>query len=182
MPGNRNDFGRDIITGEIGQQGNGSGPGFSLQVMAELSANLGRVAHSLEEQQARQLAMWRAIRPIPGIPIPQITSANGIADYPELLAPRVGYWWDVKTFTCATFTGGTVNVYLGAGPGNGVTPPDSELALVFTTAGTYQMGTGQLLVSPGQRLVIKAVSVTGNVTPSLTVVEVAAWALPAYLM
>ena len=179
MPGNRGQVGADLILGQADDRaapgGGGGGPGFSVQAMAELSANVGAMAAAIRDQADRQQRLWSAIRPIPGIAVPAITSSSGTADYPELLAPRTGYWWDVKSVTCATFTAGSVNLYAGQ-------QADSELRFVFPTAGTYTFGTGQLLVPPGQRLIFTAVSVTGNVTPSLTVFEIAAWALPAYLM
>jgi len=178
MPGRRL-IGADLLTdaAQVAEAGpDGTGPGFDMQAMAQLSANIGSLATQMQAQRDQTQRLWQQIRPIPGITIPQITSANGTADYPELLSPRTGYWWDVKTFTCATFTAGSVNVYLGGGQS------DSNLALVFSTAGTFQMGTGQLLVSWNQRLIVKAVSVTGNVSPWLTVIEIADTALPAYLM
>ena len=175
MPGRRNEIGADLITDQIEDAPGGGG--FSLQVMADLAANIGSMAQALKDQATRQQQLWAAVRPIPGIPVPPITSTSGIADYPELLAPRAGYWWDVKTVTMATFTAGSVNLYAG-----GTGAQDSELRFVFSTAGTYAFGSAQLLVPPGQRLIFAAQTVTGNVTPSLTVIEVAAWALPAYLM
>ena len=173
MPGRRNEIGADLITDQIEDAPGGGG--FSLQVMADLAANIGSMAQALKDQATRQQQLWSAVRPIPGIAVPPITTSTGTADYPELLAPRAGYWWDVKSITAATFTAGTVNLYAGGSS-------DSTLRYVFTSAGTYAFGTAQLLVPPGQRLIFTAVSTTGNVTPSLTVIEVAAWALPAYLM
>jgi hypothetical protein len=146
-----------------------------LQVMANLNLSVGRMADEVRASRERDAKLAEGVRPIPGIAVPQITTSTGIADYPELLSPRSGYWWDVKTATAATFTGGTVNLYAGA-------QTDSTLRYVFTSAGTFAFGTGQLLVPPGQRLIFVAVSTTGNVTPSLSVIEVASWALPAYLM
>jgi hypothetical protein len=179
MPGRR-DIGAGIIESAVdpalaGDIPTGGGGGLSLSAVAELSASVGRMAAELESQAARQRALWAAVRPIPGIAVPPITASGGTADYPELLAPREGYWWDVKTATAATFTAGSVNLYAGG-------QSDSTLRYVFTAAGTYAFGTAQLLVPPGQRLIFTAVGVTGNVTPSLTVIEIAAWALPAYLM
>jgi hypothetical protein len=173
----RNDVGLGLLD-QLAQPGQDDDDGgFSLRVFADLGASLGRVADEMAHKRQMDARLWQAVRPLPGIVVPQITTTNGLLDMPELLSPRDGYWWDVKTVTCATFTAGSVNVYLG-----GTGAEDSHLALVFTTAGTYQMGTGQLLVPPGERLIVKAVAVTGNVSTWLTAVEVAAWALPAYLM
>lgn len=149
--------------------------------MANLSVAIGKLSEQLDQQRADGARLAQSVRPIPGISVPQITTSTGIADYPELLAPRRGYWWDVKSVTAATFTGGTVNLYAGGGASPAANV-DSNLRYVFTSAGTYAFGTGQLLVPPGQRLIFVAVSTTGNVTPSLTVVEIADWAIAPYLM
>jgi hypothetical protein len=146
-----------------------------LQLMANLNLSIGRMADEVRATRERDAKLAEGVRPIPGIAVPQITTSGGTADYPELLSPRSGYWWDVKTVTAATFTGGTVSLYAGG-------QSDSTLRFVFTTSGTFAFGTGQLLVPPGQRLIFVASSVTGSVTPSLSVIEVASWALPAYLM
>ena len=146
-----------------------------LQLMASLNLAIGKLSEQIEQQRADGIKLAQSVRPIPGITVPQITTTNGTADYPELLAPRRGYWWDVKSITAATFTAGSVNLYAGASS-------DSTLRYVFTSAGTYAFGTAQLLVPPGQRLIFTAVAVTGNVSPSLSVVEVADWALASYLM
>jgi hypothetical protein len=175
--GNRNDVGIGLLDQLTPPGQDETDSGFNIRVFADLSANLGRAADEMQHKRQLDARLWQAIRPLPGIVCPQITTTNGLLDQPELLSPRTGYWWDVKTLTAATFTAGSVNVYLG-----GTGAEDSHLALVFPVAGTYQMGTGQLLVPPGERLIVKAVAVTGNVTSWLTVVEVAAWALPAYLM
>jgi len=181
MPGNRGQVGADLIIGQADDRAapGGNGSGFSLQAMADLSASIGQLATEVKATRDRQQQLWQACRPIPGIPLPVIAAGTNILDMPELLAPRTGYWWDVKTVVAATFTAGSVNVYLG---GSGAAPQDSQLALVFPSAGAYQMGTGQLLVPPGERLIFKTVGTTGNTTPWLTAIEVADWALPAYLL
>lgn len=165
----------NLFAGEIEDAGPNPQVEQGLQLMANLNLAIGRLSDQMEEEKQRGANLALAVRPIPGIAVPQITTANGTADYPELLAPRAGYWWDVKSVTAATFSAGTVNLYAGA-------KTDSTLRFVFVTSGTFTFGTGQLLVPPGQRLIFTAVSVTGNVTPSLSVIEVADWALPSYLM
>jgi hypothetical protein len=175
VPGRR-DAGADLLADRIASQADASGGG-GLQIFAELSATLGRVAEALETQQARYQKLWQAIRPIPGIPVPQITTASGTADYPELLSPRSGYWWFVIQATAVTFSAGTVNLY------RNTANIDSLLVGAFTSAGYLTYSSTGLPVPPSQRLVFAAQAVTGSVTPSLTtVIEVADWAVPMYLM
>src|SRR5215469_2329333 len=151
MPGeDRNQVGAALLAEQAAPDSMNGNGGTGLQVFAQMSAHLGRIAARLDQQADRTQKLWQAIRPIPGITVPQITTTNGTADYPELLAPRRGYWWDVKSITAATFTAGSVNLYAGASS-------DSTLRYVFTSAGTYAFGTAQLLVPPGQRLIFTAV-------------------------
>jgi hypothetical protein len=175
VPGRR-DVGADLLADRIASQADSNGGG-GLQIFAQLSATLGRVAAALETQAKRDQQLWQAIRPIPGIPIPQITTTSGIADYPELLSPRTGYWWFVIQAAAVTFSGGSVNLYRNSAN------VDSLIVGAFTAAGYLTYSSSGLPVSPNQRLIFAAQTVTGNVTPSLsTVVEVADWAVPAYLM
>jgi hypothetical protein len=160
------------LAGDTGAPG-----GLSLQAFADLSARIGNIADGITTQNNRTAALWRAIRPIPGIPVPQITTSTGIADYPELLSPRSGYWWFVIQAAAVTFTVGTVNLYRGQ------SNIDSLLVGAFTSAGYLTYSSTGLPVPPGSRLIFTAETVTGSVTPSLpTVIEVADWAVPAYLM
>jgi hypothetical protein len=179
MPGRR-DIGAALLESAVDPAlapGSGGPGGLSVQAFADLSARIGRIADGIDTQNNRATALWRAIRPIPGIPVPPITTTNGIADYAELLAPRTGYWWFVIQAAAVTFTAGTVNLYRGQAN------IDSLLVGAFTSAGYLTYSSTGLPVPPGARLTFAAQAVTGNVTPSLsTVVEVADWAVPAYLM
>jgi len=161
------------IADRADQAGNG---GFSVQAFADLSARIGRVADAIESQASRDLKLWQAIRPIPGIPIPQITTSTGSADYPELLSPRTGYWWFVIQANAITFSAGSVSMYR-----NNI--DDWSLVGSFPSAGYLTYSGSGLPLQWGQRLVFKANTITGNATLSLPcVIEVADWAVPAYLM
>jgi len=145
--------------------------------MADLAASVGQLATEVKATRDRQQQLWQACRPIPGIPVPPITSSTGTADYPELLAPRTGYWWFVIQAGAFTFTNGSVTLYRGQGAA------DSQIVGSFPSAGYLTYSSTGLPVPPGQRLIFSAAGVTGNVTPVLsTVIEVADWAVPAYLM
>jgi hypothetical protein len=146
-----------------------------LKLLASINVSLGRLATEVEQQRSEAARLWTGIRPIPEIVIPQITTTNGTADYPELLSPRTGYWWDVKLVGAQTFTAGSVNLYLTAAQ-------DSNIKGAFPQAGYLTYSGQQLLFNWNARLILKAVAVTGSVSPSLSVIEIADWALPAYLI
>ena len=156
-----------------------------LRVMAELSVNLGRVATALEDQQAKWQRQRQAIRPIPGIVVPQITTTNGVADFPELCSPRMGYWWDVHAITVNTFSAGSVLVYLsggGSGGGNSGALADSNLRFTFAAKGQQSFGKAQFMIPPQMRVIFSASGITGNASPTLYVTEIAAWAMSDYLL
>lgn len=174
----RSSIGADLLTDGAGITLNGaSAPGgIGIQAFADLSARIGNIADGITTQNNRTAALWKAVRPIPGIVVPQITTTNGKADYPELLSPRTGYWWFVVQANAATFTAGTVNL---TRTGTG----DADIVGSFPQAGYLTYSSIGLPLNWDQRLIFAAVSTTGNVTPSLaTVIEVADWAVPAYVM
>src|SRR5215469_2523058 len=181
MQGSRTDAGAALLAEQATPNGNGSSGGLTLQVMAELSANLGRVAKVLEQQQAKAQRAWAAIRPIPGIPVGQLTAASKFLTLPELAGPREGYWWDIHSVLAASFTGGTVNLYRAASSGN---LPDINIVGAFTQAGYLTYGKAQLLVPPNQYLVWGSSSTfTGTANCAVvSVTEIAADALPDYLL
>jgi hypothetical protein len=164
----------------VSRDGNGQGWA-GLQILADMSVNLSRAVKAIEDQTARNQRLWSQIRPIPGIPVGQITAASTLLALPELAGPRTGYWWDVHLLNGATFTGGSVNVYRGAG---GLTQPDINLVGAFTAAGYLTYGKAQLLIPPGQYLIFGSSSTfTGTANIAVTsVTEIAATALPDYLL
>ena len=144
---------------------------------AEIIASLGRVETELAAGRKQGEQFRRAIRIIPGIPVPPITTTSGKANYPELLSPRSGFWWFIFQVSAATFSGGSVNLYRG-----GTGAEDALLVGAFPQAGYLTYSYPGLPVPPGEHLIFAAQTVTGNVTPSVTsVIEVAAWAVPLYL-
>ena len=109
----RNQVGAALLAEQVADQahtnGNGSS-GFTLELFADLKAHLGRVAAAIEKQNQDTQRLWESIRPLPGIPVPQITTTNGSADFPELLGPRAGYWWFVIQANALTFSAGSVSL------------------------------------------------------------------------
>lgn len=170
----RNLFGRALVTGAADTPpANG---GLTLDIGAELKATIGTVAQEVQALRSQSQQLWAGVRPIPGIPVPQITTAAGKADYPELLSPRTGYWWDVRLVACATFSSGSVNLYRN-------NADDYDIVGAFTSAGWITYASGQLLLNWNQRLIFAAQTITGNATPSIaSVIEVRADVLPAYLL
>jgi hypothetical protein len=163
---------RQDKTGAAGPETGGGG--LVLQLGAEINAQVGRVAAMLERQAQRQLDLQQAIQHIDQIPVPQITSTNGSADYPELLGPRTGFAWDVRRLTVATFTAGSVNVYVDG-------QDDTDLRLVFPQAGTYTLN-GSIILEANHRLIFAASAITGNASISIAVDQIALAWLPAYLL
>jgi len=182
MQGSRTDAGAALLAEQATPAltgANGGGPG--LQVFAELSANLGRVAQLMQNDVERKQRAWRQIRPITGIPVGQITAASTLLGSPELAGPRSGFWWDIHLLLGATFTGGAVNVYRSAG---GLTQPDLNLVGGFTSSGYLTYGKAQLMLAPGQYLVFGSNSTfTGTANLAIaSVTEIAAAAVPDYLL
>lgn len=172
----RNQIGSSLLADQIATQADQAG-GNGLAVFAEMSARLGRMEQTLETRAKRDQKLWQAVRPIPGITVPQITTTSGTADYPELLSPRTGYWWFVIMAAAMTFTVGSVNLY------RSFANSDAQIVGAFTSAGYLTYSKTALPVAPSQRLIFAAQTVTGSVTPSLpTVIEVADWAVPDYIM
>ena len=148
-----------------------------LGVFADLQLTLGGIQTELRKQSDERRALNQAIRYIPQITIPQITTTNGEADYPDMLGPRTGQAWEVRRITVNTFSAGTVGVYLGQHAGG-----DANLILTFPVLGTYLLGGGQLILQPNDRLVFRANSITGNATCTIGVIEIEHRWLGAYLL
>jgi hypothetical protein len=183
MPADRGDTGSALLADAAQvSRDSGNGQGWAgLQILADMSVNLSRAVKAIEDQVARNQRLWSQIRPIPGIPVGQLTAASATLAQPELAGPRSGYWWDVHLINGATFTGGAVNVYRSAG---GTTQPDINLVGGFPSAGYLTYGKAQLLLAPGQYLIFGSSSAfTGTANISLgSVTEIAATALPDYLL
>lgn len=150
--------------------------GADVDVWGQLAVNLGRVATQLEaqRQQEQELAgrIWVA-----GINVPQIPLAAGAGtlDIPDLLGPHAGFAWAVHWVTAASFTAGTVSVYL-----NGVA--DEQLRFVFTSAGVWEPPRTSTILRAGDRLVFVAAGITGAVTISGQVTQMDAGMLPRFLV
>ena len=146
-----------------------------LQLLANINLAIGKLAGKLDQERADRIKLAQSIHPLNNISCPPITTANGTADYPNLLGPREGKTWEVRLMGAQTFTGGTVNVYLNS-------IADQNIVAPFSSAGIIAFGGGVLLINHGQRLIVSAVNVTGNVTFSLNVIEIDTEWVGAYLL
>lgn len=154
--------------------------GPALEADAQLSIQIGRLASTLERQragdQARRTERSHAIFPFDFNPATiNLTAGNGIFSGASLYSPNEGYYWDVKKITCASFTSGSVALYKNA-------QNDANAEVVFTSAGSYFFGTGQLMLNSNDFLVLAAAGITGAVTISGRAISVRADYLADYLL
>ena len=159
-------------------------PGPALEADAQLSVQIGRLAGALEVQRRDDLAKRtersHAIFPFDFNPATmfaanQASAGASTLNNPGIYSPNEGYFWDIKKITAASFTAGTVSLYKNAAN-------DANSEVVFTSAGSYFFGTGQLLLSSNDFLLFVAAGITGNVTISGRAIQVRADYLADYLL
>ena len=147
-----------------------------LQLLASIGASLGKVQAELQWQRDRVTSLAQSITPIANIAAPA-AYANGIIKSPETLGPKTGQAWIVTRMTAANFTGGSVAVYR-----DNHNAPQNQI-VAFTQAGTYLFGKQQIILIPGQQLVINTASATGGtVMFTIDVLQVALNWLPDHLL
>jgi hypothetical protein len=154
------------------------GPG--LEAGAQLSVSIGQLASQLQRQRAddsaRRAERSHAIFPFDFNPQTiALTGGAGSLNTPTLYSPNEGYFWDVRKITASSFTSGTVALYKNAAN-------DANAEVVFTAAGSYFFGSGQLILNSSDWLVFAASGVTGNVTISGRAISVRADYLADYLL
>jgi hypothetical protein len=139
--------------------------GAGLQVSADFELMLGRV---MERQAARDHDSWKrrrlelaaAIFPFDINPLLMtLAGGAGTLDVNQALGVRDGFAIDVKLLIAASFTAGSVNVYKQGAA-------DMNQRGSFPQAGTLVFGGQSLMIMPGERLVLTASGITGNVTIS----------------
>lgn len=89
----------------------------------------------------------------------------------SLLAPPRGNCWSVRRLTAFGFTAGTVTVLI-----DGLEP-----VWVFSAAGSETWGRGELLLQPGQKLIVTFTGITGNVYLAGAADEFPFWYLQEYI-
>lgn len=142
-----------------------------VDVIAGIHAALGAVADTLGQETRWRQRCSQAIRQVP-LAAPWADSA-GVIDYPDSLQAKTGYFWSVRRLTLSGFTAGTAVVYI-----NGL---NGEPAVPFQQAATYTFGRGELLLHPGDRLVVQATGITGYVQLNGAADCLETWYLPYYL-
>jgi hypothetical protein len=154
-----------------------AGDGPALEADAQLSIQIGRLATTLERQRsdalARRTELSHAIFPFDFNPATIPTS--GTLNNPNLYSPNEGYYWDIRKLTAATFTSGSVAVYKNAAN-------DANAEVVFSSAGTYWFGSGQLILNSNDFLLFVGTGLVGNVTISGRAISVRADYLADYLL
>lgn len=147
-------------------------PGAEIDVTARLTASLNGVAAMID--RANQYAGFCGKAEVQQVPLtaPQANAA-GIIDYPDLLAVKTGYYWSVRRLALSGFTAGTALVCL-----NGV---GGEPVAAFAQAAVFTFGRGELLMHPGDRLVVAATGITGTVQLNGAADCFLSWYLPWYI-
>lgn len=142
-------------------------------VTASLSVQLGQLANALSYEQSRRRELQAAIYPFEMAATSE--AASGTIDQPMHLGPRDGYAWDLRRLTAASFTAGTVAVYRNQAA-------DANQLFTFTSAGTWWIASGQVILRSTERLVLVAAGITGSVTVSGSAIMVAEPWLAEYLL
>jgi hypothetical protein len=153
-------------------------PGPSLEAGLQLSVQIGKLATAIDQDRAARAAQRRdrshAIFPFPLNPV--AIAGSGTINQPVTMAPNDGYYWDVRKLTAASFSAGTVTVYSSVGVS------DATEEFVFTSAGVWSPGSGNLIIGPADQLLFVAAGITGNVTISGRAIQVRADYLADYLL
>lgn len=143
-----------------------------LEISADLLVGL---SDSMDREQRWRDKCARALTQVP-LKAPQATGSPWVIDYPDLLAVKTGYYWSVRRLTLSGFTAGTAVAYLNGLPGTTAGEP-----IPFAQAGMFTFGRGELLLHPGDRLVIIGTSITGYIQLDGAADCFEQWYLPFYI-
>jgi hypothetical protein len=149
-------------------------PDVEFDVGLQLIASLETVATKLAAEEHHRQKKAQAIRQIPlAANQAALTAGAGTIDDPAQLRCPTGYYMGIRRLTLSGFTAGTAVVYLNSTSG--------EPAVPFGQAGSSTFGKGQLLLHPGDRLVVSATGITGVVQLNGAADLLESWYLPYYL-
>jgi hypothetical protein len=131
-------------------------PEIELDLGAQLIASIETLNTALSRQEQQRQRAAQCIRQIPLVSPQMNLSAGGagVIDIPDLLAAKTGYYWGVRRLTLSGFTAGTAVVYLNGTSGEPVAP--------YAEAATFTFGRGEVLMHPGDRLVVVASGVINS--------------------
>lgn len=145
-----------------------------LEMSAQLCASIDGLTAQLQREEQRRQQMCQAVRQVPLATGQMLLSGGaGTIDDPAQLRPGTGYYWGVRRLTLSGFTAGTAIVYKNSTAGEPVAP--------YAQAGTFTFGRGELLLSPGDRLVVTAAGITGYVQLNGAADCFEQWYLPYYI-
>lgn len=154
------------------------GGGFA-QVWADLKITLDGAARAVSAHYAKYERLWAHTHMVQ-LTCPPFAAASTSYDYPDILGPHTGYYWDIKRITLAPspLWTGTIWVY------NSNLSPVS-LADEFTPSPnpvSHFYGKGHLLLSPHDRLLFStSADFTGQAVLSGEAILVVDDCVPVYL-
>jgi hypothetical protein len=142
-----------------------------LEITAQLVASIDSLTAQMQRQEDQRQRQSQVIRQVP-ITAPQANAA-GLIDSPDLLAVKTGYYWSIRRLTLSGFTAGTCVVYRSS--------PFGEPLVPVQAAGVFTFGRGEMLLNPGDRLVVQATGITGYVQLNGAADCFEQWYLPHYI-
>jgi hypothetical protein len=164
----------------MGPLGGRGEPGPELSAYAHLAASLDGLTGEMRAQRQREEDRRRLFTEAHMVPIAlgQIPLTGGAGQLDTggagLSGPMRGYYWDVKRLVAASFTAGTVTAYINL-------VQDANIFAVWPSAGLYTFGRGEGLLTPQDRLIFTASSITGLVTISGAAIQFGEKLLPYFL-
>lgn len=142
-----------------------------LELTAQLCASLDGLTTQLKYEEGRRQQMSQAVRQVP-LAAAQANAA-GLIDDPAQLRANTGFYWSVRRLTLSGFTAGTAVVYRNNVNGEPLAP--------YAQAATFTFGRGEMLLAPGDRLVVQATGITGVVQLNGAADCFEQWYLPYYI-
>jgi hypothetical protein len=149
-------------------------PELEIDIGAQLVASLDNLTTALRKENAWRQRQAQVIRQVPIKP-PQANAA-GVIDVPQAMSAPTGYYWGIRRLTLSGFTAGSAVIYLNGLGGATVGEP-----IPFDQAGMFTFGRGELLLHPGDRLVVNATGTNGYVQLDGAADCFEQWYLPYYL-
>lgn len=147
-------------------------PDIELDLGMQLIASLETVTAKLTREEDHRQRKMQAIRQIPLV-APQATASPFVIDSPDNLAAKTGYCWGVRRLALTGFSAGSATVYLNSTVG--------EPVAVYGTPGVLMFGRGDLILTPGDRLVVAGTGITGFIQLNGRADCFESWYLPYYI-
>jgi hypothetical protein len=132
--------------------------GQTAEACAGLAREMGHARRRRAELNQKLMPLDVDLQPIP------LQAGAGVLDQPRLLAPPMGWTWQLDGLVAQGFTAGTVQVFLTSGyanAGQGIN------VFTFSGAGVFYQRHFRF-IRYGQRLVFVASGITGTVAVNVT--------------